>query len=43
MTALYGCIVCGTARPSERDWDWITQHRALACPGAVWGMLEEQP
>lgn len=43
MTALYGCIVCGTARPSERDWDWITQHRALGCPGAVWGMLEEQP
>jgi len=43
MTALYGCVVCGTPRPAEMDWDWIVQHRALGCAGARWGMLEERP
>jgi len=43
MSALYGCVVCGTPRPAEMDWDWIVQHRALGCAGARWGMLEERP
>lgn len=42
MTPVYGCITCGTARPSEKDWDWITRHRGLGCPRAVWGLIEEE-
>lgn len=40
MTAVYGCIICGTARPAEMDWDWIARHRAMTCPEARWGCLD---
>ena len=40
MTALYGCIVCGTPRPTEKEWNWLSRHRALDCPTAVWGRLD---
>ena len=41
MTALYGCIICRTPRLNQLDWDWIVTHRALTCPGAVWGTWQE--
>jgi hypothetical protein len=36
----YGCVTCGAERPAEMQWDWIVQHRADGCPGALWGCLD---
>ncbi len=36
----YGCVTCGTPRPSEQRWDWISIHRATDCPKARWGLIE---